>query len=205
MTVRCFLLEPVGEVVPVAGIMEPGPCPAGGAGTYHRAVTVGNPEPARERPREDGDGTLLDNQMPDDLEPPETCDGCDHRFTDDATRFGSWNRRWRRTDTGETFENARDAGPGAMWDADWMPAAWKGPDGRCLVTICPDGTEWMIDSQARNCTRPGEDHDCWPRHGEPPNITVDKHPEPGRTTCTAGAGSIATPGYHGFLREGRFT
>lgn len=203
MTLRCFWIEPTGQVVPVAGIMEAGPCPAGP--THHRAVTAGEPQPAVERPRPDGDGTLLDNRMPDALTAPERCDRCNHVFTDDASRFGSWQRRWVRPDTGETFDSPQAAGPGAMWNADWMPSAWKGHDARCLVAICPDGTEWMIDGGANNCTRPGEDHDCWPRHGEPPNITVDKHPEPGRSTCSAGAGSIATPGYHGFLRDGVFT
>jgi hypothetical protein len=96
----------------------------------------------------------------------------------------------------------RDAMPGAMWDADWMPDRFKGPDGRCLVVVCPDGYQWMIDGQASNCTRPDDsEHKCWVRHGEPPNITVDKN----GNTCQAGGGSIGTSGYHGFLRDGSFT
>jgi hypothetical protein len=83
----------------------------------------------------------------------------------------------------------------------------KGPDGRCLVVVCPNGCEWMIDGPASNCTMPQDrgpfssSHRCWVRHGEPPNITVDKA---GRT-CAAGAGSIQAGDYHGFLRDGAFT
>jgi hypothetical protein len=36
------------------------------------------------------------------------------------------------------------------------------------------------------------------RHGEAPNITVDKN----GVTCGAGAGSIQCGSYHGFLRNG---
>jgi hypothetical protein len=39
------------------------------------------------------------------------------------------------------------------------------------------------------------------RHGEPPQITVDKR----GLTCHAGAGSIALGSYHGFLHNGVFT
>jgi hypothetical protein len=90
--------------------------------------------------------------------------------------------------------------PGAMYDADWCP--WKGPDGRSLVVILPNGHGWCIDHQANNCTIPEDvaqkQHHCWIRHGEPPNITVDKN----GITCQAGAGSILTPKWHGFLRNG---
>jgi hypothetical protein len=66
---------------------------------------------------------------------------------------------------------------------------------------CPDGHDWCVDSEASNCTRKNEEHHCWVRHGYPPecNVTVDKN-DP--NTCHAGAGSIQTPGWHGFLRDG---
>lgn len=106
---------------------------------------------------------------------------------------------YRRTDTGELM-TLRDAPPGAMWDAWWYSESFKGPDGMCLVVKCPpDGTEWLIDSRASNCTMPNDnEHNCWIRHGAPPNITVDKN---GRS-CAAGAGSIQTKTWHGFLRNG---
>lgn len=112
--------------------------------------------------------------------------------------------RWRRPDTGEVHDAPQDFGPGAMWNADWLADYWSGPDGRCLVAIVPGGDEWIIDSQAGNCNRAGQEHNCWCRHGEPPNITVDNIPEAGRSTCTSGLGSIQTHNWHGFLRGGVF-
>jgi hypothetical protein len=47
--------------------------------------------------------------------------------------------------------------------------------------------------------RDARPHKCWIRHGTPPKIHVDK----AGVTCGAGAGSIAYPGWHGFLRKGR--
>lgn len=74
-------------------------------------------------------------------------------------------------------------------------------DGPCLCVQTPGGT-WNIDSRASNCTMPYDyEHRCWIRHGEPPNITVDKAGK----TCSAGGGSIQCGSYHGFLQYGRFT
>lgn len=75
-------------------------------------------------------------------------------------------------------------------------------DGRHLHAILPNGNSWDIDSRASNCTRKDDKiHRCWVREGEPPNITAGKDGD----TCSAGAGSIASGGYHGFLRNGSFT
>ena len=75
-------------------------------------------------------------------------------------------------------------------------------DGKHLHVITPNGIEWNIDSRASNCTKPNDKiHRCWVREGTVPNITVGK----GGDTCAAGAGSIITGDYHGFLREGKFT
>lgn len=94
----------------------------------------------------------------------------------------------------------RDAPEGAMWDAFWYP--WKGPDGRSLAVKVPGDHDWLVDSRASNCTRPDDrEHRCWVRHGEVPNITVDKNGD----TCAAGAGSIQAGAYHGFLRGGVLT
>jgi hypothetical protein len=71
-------------------------------------------------------------------------------------------------------------------------------DGPHLIVMTPGG-QWNIDSRASNCTLPYDyEHRCWVRHGEPPNITVDKQ----GLTCTAGAGSIQCGDYHGFLVAG---
>lgn len=96
----------------------------------------------------------------------------------------------------------REPVPGMMYDADWLHdvPTYCGPDGRSLHVVCPDGHTWCIDSRASNCTLPQDnDHKCWVRHGEAPDLTVDKN---GRT-CAAGAGSIQTPKWHGFLRGGQ--
>lgn len=112
---------------------------------------------------------------------------------------------WRRTDTGEERRSPHEFGPGAMWDASWMTPPWavrSNGDAMNIVVILPNGRVWSVDNRASNCDRPAEDHDCWCRHGTPPNLTVDKQPEPGRSTCSAGAGSILMGDWHGFLRSG---
>lgn len=176
------------------------------SGEIARVPTVLKADP--ERPHGPLDLTRGSVEEPphDDPRWPPHCP-CGYPFADDDEWQVNTDRLYRRQDTGELV-SLRDAPAGAMWDAFWMPERMRGPDGRSIVVRLPNGRDWMPDSPARNCTRPGEDHDCWCRHGEPPNLTVDKTPEPGRSTCQAGAGSIASgtagePGYwHGFLRGG---
>lgn len=147
----------------------------------------------------------------DDERWPHTCAQlCGYEFsTDDA--WQSWQELlYRRTDTGELrvlhpgapAPDAPSAEPGACWDVWWMPDGWKGPDGIALMVRCPGGHDWHVDSRASNCGSPDDDvHACWVRHGDPREcrVTVDKN----GNTCSAGAGSIATPNWHGFLRDGQ--
>lgn len=100
--------------------------------------------------------------------------------------------------------------PGDLYYADWYGCAeghgcvwgWTNCDGRHLFCILPTGEQWDIDGRANNCTmRDDKTHRCWIRHGEPPNVHVDKN----GFTCAAGAGSIAVPKYHGFLHHGVLT
>jgi hypothetical protein len=97
------------------------------------------------------------------------------------------------------------APPGASWDAWWYPHndLWRGPDGIALMVRLPNGRDWSVDGAASNCTRKGEPHKCWIRHGDPrrADVTVDKQGD----TCAAGAGSIQADDYHGFLRAGVLT
>jgi hypothetical protein len=98
----------------------------------------------------------------------------------------------------------RDNTPGMMYDATYLHdhKEFCGPDGKSIHVVCPDGRHWCIDSRANNCTMPKDKkHKCWIRHGELPNLTVDKN----GNTCSAGGGSIQTKNYHGFLRNGIFT
>jgi hypothetical protein len=81
-------------------------------------------------------------------------------------------------------------------------------DGEHLMARVPTGEHWDIDGRASNCTlKDDKVHRCWvrtgdPRKGEP--VTAGKM-GPGVKTCSAGAGSIATAKYHGFLRDGVWT
>lgn len=144
----------------------------------------------------------------DDPRWPTRCDHCAYEFAE--------NDEWEvfvesiYEGGGQRFA-LRNAPPGAAWDANWHDSKpgiqnMCGPDGVRLVVVCPDGHQWMVDSRANNCTLPNDnDHYCWIRHGDPRHpetLTVDKS---GGRTCAAGAGSILTPGYHGFLSNGQFT
>lgn len=121
----------------------------------------------------------------------------------------------RRLDTGEEcMWTEINKVPGAMWYADHYLRDWyaeidpkqymTGPDGHVLVVCCPDGWHWIVDSRANNCTLPNDnEHRCWVRHGDPRSglVHVDKNGK----TCAAGAGSIVTPSWHGFLHNGYLT
>ena len=94
--------------------------------------------------------------------------------------------------------------PGNIFWADYLPDDfyWDNHKGAHLFAILPNGEQWCIDSRASNCGLPDDKlHRCWCRHGEPPEITVDKN----GNTCNAGAGSILMGSYHGFLQGGHFT
>lgn len=67
-----------------------------------------------------------------------------------------------------------------------------------LCAPIPKGENYDQEKHYYHDARP---HKCWVRHGEAPNIHVDKN----GVTCGAGAGSIAVPSYHGFLHNGHLT
>lgn len=75
---------------------------------------------------------------------------------------------------------------------------WDNCDGIHVWAILPNGHTWDIDGRASNCTMPAErTHRCWVKTGSPEEGTL--HVDKNGHTCAAGAGSIAVPGYHGFL------
>lgn len=175
-------------------------CPGGG---YHNAIAyIGETRCV----------TLTDaageqsNRYPDaprevprtDARWPIGCERCDYVF-EPEDEWQVWTEElYVRADTGEHV-TIRNAAPGAMWHADWMPHRYRGPDGHCLVVRLPNGNDWIVDSRASNCDRPDDwQHRCWVRHGVPPKVTVGKN----GLTCGAGAGSIQSGDYHGFLRNG---
>lgn len=93
--------------------------------------------------------------------------------------------------------------PGNLYWVSYLPENmyWDNHKGPHLHAILPNGYGWNIDSRASNCTKPEDrTHRCWVRHGEVPNIHVDKNGH----TCSAGAGSIIGGDWHGFLHHGQF-
>lgn len=181
---------------------------------HHRALAYTHRGPAG---WEDRDGRRSLRFAPDvahsDARWPTTCAHCPYTFTDDD-QWQVWQELiYRRPDTGQEYVlhqsapapelGIEAAPPGASWDAWWMPSAWRRLDGVYLMVRCPNGRDWAVDSEASNCTRKGEPHECWVRHGDPRlcHVTVDKD----GNTCAAGAGSILTGDYHGFLRDGVLT
>jgi hypothetical protein len=170
---------------------------------YHSALVKIGHAPAVFR-EEHGRRTLAMRQATPNDDPrwPTHC-SCGYAFTDDDHWQGEWSELlYRRSDSGEET-TLRDAPPGASWDAWWMPFAGRGPDGIHLMVRCPNGRDWHVDGEASNCTRKGQPHECWVRHGDPrlAAITVDKNGD----TCAAGAGSIQAGDYHGFLQAGVLT
>lgn len=100
--------------------------------------------------------------------------------------------------------------PGAMFWSTWGHGTgaghpcfyWDNCAGPHLHVVLPNGHHWDIDSRATNCTQKAErTHRCWVRVGDPPAVSVAK----GGKTCAAGAGSILSGDYHGFLRDGVLT
>lgn len=114
---------------------------------------------------------------------------------------------YRRIDNGD-IKTLSDFPPGAMvrnhgYESTMLPEI-IGVDGQSWSVKMPSSPEesplmWHIDGQASNCTKKDDKiHKCWCRHGVAPRFTVDKN----GNTCSAGAGSILVPGWHGFLRDG---
>lgn len=140
--------------------------------------------------------------------PGECQRGCGYRFTDED-RWQEWEEpilsgqggEWVRHVSWPPPPGTQTAGPGAMWDAWWLPAAWKGADGIGLMVRCPDPArpaeprahDWIVDGPATSGGR-------WTRVGDPkdpPSLTV---------TPSIAAGEPGTPGfYHGFLQAGTLT
>ncbi len=161
------------------------------------------------------EGYIEARKVPSRSDPrwPKACAACGTPFTEDDEYQLHGKQIYVRPDTGDRY-TLREAPPGACWDAWWVHhrsrgeqaqvpgcGSWIGPDGRSLVVKCPDGHEWSIDARASNCTMPDDNtHHCWVRHGKPEDGTL--HVDKNGKTCAAGAGSIMTGKWHGFLRNG---
>lgn len=92
--------------------------------------------------------------------------------------------------------------PGAIWNESHDPGEcpfWDNCDGNHFLVLCPSGIPWDTNSRASNCTmKDDKTHRCWCIHGVAPKLTADKKGD----TCKAGAGSIQSGNWHGFLTNG---
>ena len=192
MGLKCFLVKPAFRANRSLRRYSTRDAPCS-VGSYHNAHTPLAVVPITL----DGDHWKMPaaDEIPhDDPRWPAHCQ-CGHEFTE-ADAWQVFDDPIYVDDGGHEY-SLRNLVPGMMWDEFWAPDWMKGPDGRSLQVVCPDGHTWSIDGQASNCTAPEDrEHRCWTRTGEPPLISVGKA---WGKTCSAGAGSIATPGYHGFL------
>src|SRR5579863_7175318 len=178
-------------------------CPYPGHSGYHQAMALLGEEPVERS----ASGYIINGSKPllpsDDPRWPTGCLCGSYTFTQQDKWQRFTQEVYRRADTGEEL-TLRDAPPGAMWYAWWYDDTCHPQGPHALVVRLPDKSDWIVDFVANNCNWPGGDteqahHHCWPYKGTPPNITVSKDVG---TTSTAGAGSILTPHYHGFLRNG---
>lgn len=208
--VECFLVGPTDRAAVwlrryVSG--SSGDCSKGRHSYRDAKVPVGQCSS-----RVDEEGIFRHDNTPEvpDEDPrwPTHC-ACGYEFADEDERQVFTETIYADGDAGREWP-LREAPAGAMWDAEWM-GDWAGVNGSGpnWTIRLPNGHDWTPGSRASNCGRRDEplgSHDCWCVHGEAPKLTVDKQPEPGRSTCTAGAGSISSGSgdrnWHGFLRDG---
>jgi len=199
MGIKCFWLEPTDRQKLYLRRYN-GNLKCSGPMSYHNAmIEVGESKEVMDEAKGHwvDDGRTAKDYAGDSRWPTHCACGYEFQESDERQLFSS--HIYRRADTGEEM-TLRDAPDGAMWEASWYSGipGWCGDDGRAIMCRVPDKHDWHIDGPCSNCTRPNEPHRCWVRHGVPPNLTVDKNGD----TCAAGAGSILTPQWHGFLRDG---
>lgn len=220
MGIRCFLIEPSVHIQRRLRVDTWRPCPkgrykgahCGALNTYADIVTAPYVPDAQGVDRPSAEAKAADNVLLDDTHRalwPDHCEGCGQPIDFDAEhvyRYVDRERMWRNVETGEEYARIGEAPVGAMWRAPWLTDYCASQDDGAPLCVKTPGGDWVIDSQASNCGQPDDRHQdhhhCWVRHGEAPNITVDKQ---GAPTCTAGAGSIMQGTYHGFLRSGELT
>lgn len=177
MDITCFMLKPTNRALLYLRKFQGcavGSCLEGSS--YHDArVCIGEMQPAEEAVIR-----AATAEEREDKRWPTVCSKCHRPFGDSATHQRFVQRLYSRDDGSVMVLD--EAPPGAMWDADWYGDHRVGPDGLHLVVRLPDGNEWFIDGPATN--GPG-----WTRTGVAPKLTVTP--------------SIATPTYHGWLRDGK--
>lgn len=189
MGLKTFWVEKLPQRDFVAVSRAKGPCTANGED--HRAESVPVVLAADEK------GPGFDAA-------PKLC-ACGYEFSSSDDRWTSTSPRWRRLDTGEEVRGKLP--PGALYVDEVMTRqdgwVYQGSDGLNVVCVLPNGNHWWIDSRCSNCTMPTDVlHRCWVRHG---TVGGTVHVDKNGHTCTAGAGSIISGGWHGFLHNGQLT
>lgn len=200
--IACFFLQETNDVSVYlrryTTTFKEGTCPLHNG--YHNASIHIENEPVERSTR----GYINNSGKPgpahNDPRWPMSC-ACGYVFSEEDEWQRDTHLLYKRLDTGEEII-LRNAPSGAMWYAWWFDDMYKPQLEHCLVVKTPGNRDWIIDGQASNCTIPDdkmqEKHHCWVLHGEPPNVTIDKQ----GTTCSAGAGSVQSGNWHGFLRNG---
>jgi|SRR6185312_241911 len=110
----------------------------------------------------------------------------------------------------ETLDGTRveRAEPGDVFEIDHEGSCpvWDNCSGTHVYVVLPDRGDgylhhWNVDGRCSNCTLPEDrEHRCWVRSGDPRAGTL--HVDKNGRTCAAGAGSILSGKYHGFLHGG---
>jgi len=153
---------------------------------------------------------------------PTACAFCGEAAPEHAVRHVSVSTVYRGTVDGEERVGLQGK-PGSRFglrpgDAFW--ATWfhsHGEEVGChagwtncaderghLHLVLPDGHHFDCSSRAKNCSRPKDKkHRCWSVEGTPEggDLSLGK----GGDTCKAGAGSVDTGTWHGFVRDGLMT
>lgn len=205
MTVQTYWLEKTDEGMPTLSAytaVEDAPCPANSYGHWGRARL------ARRRAADyDSKALWADPATPW----PTICVYCGADFS--ATRWrrsSGFEHLYRRKDTGEELL-LRDAAPGALYFAPWLDTMFTPQRAHVINVVLPDSSTWTIDSCANNCPLKDTDysqreHHCWviDPATDLDHLTVTKG-NGAQPTCSAGAGSILTNKWHGFLRNGVLT
>lgn len=138
---------------------------------------------------------------------PTVCEtGCGYGFVEDDAWQLFIRTLYRRGDT-EALVTLEDAPPGALWNADWLPADYQGPDGIHLAAKCPNGLSWYVDGPALRPAPGGTtvEGGRWTRSGVPPAVTVSPSIAIGYERNEAGEWVEAPNHYHGDIVDGAFT
>jgi len=134
---------------------------------------------------------------------PKICTRCNKEYAGEEIKcYGSQRRVY---DT----EDGTNKHPGDMFYAPWMHYEvdgkltcmyWdncKDPRGHLMIVL-PNNQTFDTDSRASNCNKPNDKtHRCWEKKGEAPKVTI------GGPSSDNGVGSIGSPGWHGYLTEGK--